>query len=118
MKHYYSTEAAEQKAVVQWCAYMNIPVVHIPNEGKRSPRQGAELKQMGLQKGFPDLFIPVAKGGYHGLFIEMKYGRYRVTPEQKVWLSNLADNGYCCALCVGAENAIANIKNYIGMGDN
>ena len=112
MKHYYSTEAAEQKAVVQWCAYMNIPVVHIPNEGKRSPRQGAELKQMGLQKGFPDLFVPLPKKGFHGLFIEMKYGRNKPTENQKEWLALLVKNGYACAVCYGADEAIKNIESY------
>ena len=113
MKHYYSNEAAEQKAVVQWCAYMGIPVVHIPNEGKRSARVGAEMKAMGLRPGFPDLFIPLPKKEFHGLFIEMKYGRNKLTDSQKEWLALLVKNGYAGAVCYGADEAIKNIESYL-----
>lgn len=66
------TESSEQQAVIEYCSYCGIDVVHIPNEGKRSERYGAELKRLGMRKGFPDLFIPQSKKGYHGLFIELK----------------------------------------------
>lgn len=54
------TETGEQEAVIEYCAWRRIPVVHIPNEGKRSAAYAAQMKRMGLAKGFPDLFIPVA----------------------------------------------------------
>lgn len=66
------TEAGEQEAVIAFCELQGIIGVHIANEGKRSARNGAALKRMGLRKGFPDLFFPYARGGYHGLFIELK----------------------------------------------
>ncbi len=107
-----SSESAEQIAVVEYCDLLHIPVVHIPNEGKRSVSYAAILKSMGLRSGFPDLFVPRARGGYHGLFIEMKYGKNKTTKEQKEWLERLSAEGYACAVCYGAAEAIKTIESY------
>ena len=107
-----SSESAEQIAVIDFCDLMKIPVVHIPNESKRSAIYGAMLKRMGLRSGFPDLFIPLARGIYHGLFIEMKYGKNKPTKEQEKWLVLLSAEGYACAVCYGADEAINIIKTY------
>lgn len=109
----YSTEIQEQCAVVEYCDLRGIPVVHIPNEGKRSARYGAQLKRMGLRRGFPDLFIPVARKGYHGLFIEMKAKGGRVSPEQKEWARVLAEQRYLCAVCYSFEEAVKTIEGYV-----
>lgn len=108
-----SSETAEQITVVEYCDIKNIPVVHIPNEGKRSQAYGASLKRMGLRKGFPDLFIPVVRGNHHGLFIEMKYGKGKTTEDQKKWLSLLSSEGYACAVCYNADEAIKTIGSYM-----
>ena len=107
-----SSEAAEQIAVVQWCDLMHIPVVHIPNEGKRSPATANMLKSMGLRNGFPDLLITRARGGYHGLAIEMKYDKGKTTQDQKDWLKLLIDEGYACVVCWSADDAIRIIDAY------
>lgn len=107
-----SSETQEQIAVVEWCDLMKIPIIHIVNEGKRSIQYAALLKKMGLRKGFPDLFITRAKGGYHGLFIEMKYGNNKPTKEQQEWLKLLVREGYACAICYSADEAIKIIESY------
>lgn len=111
-----SNETDEQIAVVQWCDITHIPVIHIPNEGKRNVGYAAKLKRMGLRSGFPDLFVPRARGKYHGLFIEMKYGEGRTSKNQKEWLSVLSSEGYACAVCYDADEAIRIIKKYNGEG--
>lgn len=107
-----SSETAEQSTVVEWCDLLHIPIVHIPNEGKRSVSYAARMKRMGLRSGFPDLLVPLARGGYHGLFIEMKYDKGRTSPEQDNWLSLLSAEGYACAVCYNAAEAIKIIENY------
>ena len=42
---YASSEDAEQEAVVEYCDLLHIPIVHIPNEGKRSLSYAAILKK-------------------------------------------------------------------------
>lgn len=107
-----SSESTEQIVVVEWCDLMNIPCVHIANEGKRSIPYAAMLKKMGMRKGFPDLFIARARGKYHGLFIEMKYGKNKPSEDQKLWLDILTREGYACAVCYGADEAIKTIEHY------
>lgn len=108
------TELSEQMAVVEWCDLIHIPIVHIPNEGKRSAVYGANLRRAGLRSGFPDLFLPVARNGHHGLLIEMKNGKGRTTAAQLEWLERLNNLGYRAVVCYGADAAIEEIKSYIG----
>lgn len=112
-----SSETAEQEAVVEYCDLMRIPVVHIPNEGKRSASYGAQLKRAGMRKGFPDLFIPVPRKGYHGLFIEMKFGKNKTTAEQDKWLALLNSQGYLAVVCRGFEEAVTALKKYFNKED-
>ena len=108
------TENDEQIVVAQYCRYQRIPFVHIPNEGLRSKRMGAMLKEMGLQKGFPDIHIPQARGGYHAMYIELKRDkRSYPTKEQLEWIAYLNKNGYYAVVAYGADEAIAEIKKYM-----
>lgn len=69
----------------------------------------------GAAKGFPDLFIPVAVSGFHGLFIELKRDRKaRATDTQKAWLEYLNKAGYRATVCHGSEEAMREIENYFG----
>ena len=108
-----TTEDAEQEVVIDYCELNRIDIVHIPNEGKRSATYGAKLKRTGLRKGFPDLFIPAARKGYHGLFIELKRDRNSLpTNEQLAWIGKLNACGYYATVCYGATAAIEEIKKY------
>ena len=85
---------------------------HSANEGKRTTRivhthagtrvvcsGGARLKAMGMQTGFPDLFLAVPSRGMHGLFIEMKSETGRLEPSQREMLALLSEQGYATAVC-------------------
>lgn len=111
-KLYRSSETEEQKVVIEYCDLMRIPIVHIPNESPRSASYAAMLKRMGLRKGFPDLFVTRARNGYHGLFIEMKYGKGKPSKEQTEWLELLSSEGYACKICYTADEAIKVIEDY------
>lgn len=116
------TEAEEQKALMQWAKWQEgrYPelkmLMHIPNEGKRSKRYGAELKRMGLKAGFPDLGLLVPNKKYAGLFIELKADKTKsMTKEQKEWLEKLNSYGYKAVRCNGSEEAIQIIKKYLNI---
>ena len=76
------TEDQIQQAVIRWSQQASVRkmfpqlalLYHIPNERKCTPQQGARLKRMGVKSGVPDLHLPVARGVYHGLYLEMKTG--------------------------------------------
>lgn len=108
-----TTEDAEQEAVIEYCDLKRIVCVHIPNESKRSPSYGAKMKRMGLRKGFPDMFIPIARKGYHALFVELKRDRTcKPTKEQLLWIDYLNKQGYRATVCYGAGEAIGEIEEY------
>lgn len=108
------SEASEQRAVVEYCDLKGIPVFHIPNGGYRNKAEAAHLKAQGVRPGVPDLCVPVARYGYHGLFIEMKAKKNgRVSAYQQRWLALLRENGYCAYVCNGADSAIKLLKQYM-----
>lgn len=109
------SEADIQETVIKYCDINKIPVYHIPNEGKRDVVSGARLKRIGLRKGVPDLCIPLPKGRYHGLYIELKTAKGKVTPDQIEWLKLLKSNGYATAITYGVDEAITVIKQYISI---
>lgn len=93
-------EAGAQETLFNWAQYQyaRYPelelLYHIPNGGKRDARTAANLKRQGVKAGVPDLHLPVARGGYNGLYIELKVGSNKPTQLQKKWLSSLNKQGY------------------------
>jgi hypothetical protein len=86
----------------------------VPNGGKRDPVTGKRLKDEGVKPGVPDICLAEPRGGYHGLYIEMKRTvKGKVSPEQKIWISELRIRGYRVEVCRGAETAIAVIEEYL-----
>jgi hypothetical protein len=80
--------------------------------------QIAKLKKEGWRKGIPDLLFFVARGGYHGLVIEMKdQGKTQCSllKDQKFYLSSFEDQGYKAIWCAGSDQAIAAIDDYLAL---
>ena len=87
----------------------------IPNGGKRSKSEAARMKAAGVKPGVPDMFLPVAREGCHGLYIELKRrDGGRVSTEQTAWMEALARQGYKTALCHGWDAAREEIQRYLG----
>lgn len=117
---YQPTEEQEQAYVIQWRDIM-LPqypelkdLIHIPNGGLRSKSEAVRFKRLGVKAGVSDLFLPVARLGYHGLWIEMKRqhgGRLR--KDQKEWIDDMVKNGYKAVRADGAEEAIAILLEYL-----
>lgn len=74
--------------------------------------QAGRAKQQGMLRGVPDLFLPVPKNGYFGLFIEMKHGKNTLTDNQEKFLQNAANAGYAVSVCYSANEAIKRIEDY------
>lgn len=108
------TEHQEQSLVIQYCNLRKIPIFHIPNGSYKSLTARIKSKKEGLKAGVPDLMIPVAKGNYYGLFIEMKRVKNsKVSVQQLQWLELLNNQGYKAIVCYGSSAAIKEIEEYI-----
>ena len=70
---------------------------------------------MAESAGYPDVGLDVARRGYHGLRIEMKYGNNKSTNKQREWQDRLDKEGYCVAVCYSFEEAKRYILWYLGM---
>lgn len=86
---------------------------HIPNGGSRNKMEAANLKRQGVRAGVPDLCLPVARGEYHGLYIELKAGKNKPTEKQKEWLENLTKQGYKTAVAYSCEAAADILLKYV-----
>lgn len=117
-------EKYEQIALIEWADETIINGVlvgdylcHMPNEGKRGPQSAGDFVKMGGRRGYPDLLLEIAAGGYHGLRIELKAPiphDAAVTKDQVKWLERLRSQGYRAEVCRGLEEAKELISEYLG----
>ncbi|MEQ9892071.1 hypothetical protein [Pectobacterium aroidearum] len=75
----HQAELEEQAALIEWADKTVIDgikignyLLHISNEGKRVPKAARDARRLGVRAGVPDLFLALPRGGYAGLWIEMK----------------------------------------------
>lgn len=116
-----SNESEQQQKFIAWVnLYKNLPeykclklLYHPANEGKRSHYTGKKLKDEGLLAGVVDICLPASRGRFHGLYIEMKYGKNKLTQEQRAFLKGVKEEGYATGLCYSADEAIALVKKYL-----
>jgi hypothetical protein len=114
-----STEHQEQCAFVQWLQWTHPDVVvhSIPNGAyTTNAYHKQKLKNEGLLKGCPDLFIAEPAGQYHGLYIEMKkQSKGYVTHNQKYVMKLLENRGYKCVIAKGCQQAIDSFEGYLNV---
>lgn len=116
-----ATEEQEQVTLIQWWAHAHkmfrlpeFALYCVPNGGWRHPGTAARLKKQGVRPGVSDLFLTVARAGFHGLYIEMKRSEDgRTSPSQREFLDFVSGEGYKAVVAEGAEEAIRAIKYYL-----
>lgn len=121
-------EHDEQVAVINWAQlmqgqYPELELLYaIPNgaglqhkvvNGRRFSPEAQKLKAEGMKKGVPDLCLPVARKGWHGLYIEMKYGNNKPSEAQRYYMDRLTDEGYLAVACWYAEEVIEVLVDYL-----
>ena len=85
----------------------------MPNGGARSPATGRMLKNEGVSRGVFDVFCCIPAGEYHGLWIEFKAGKNKLTLEQKEFMKHRLEDGYECAVCYAVNDAIKCLEDYL-----
>ena len=91
------TEHDEQVALFQWAelnegAMPELALLFaVPNGGYRPMTTAAQLKAEGVKAGVPDVCLPVARGRFHGLWLELKRADHsnHATQLQEEWIERL-----------------------------
>lgn len=118
------SESEEQQTLFQWAAIMQsrLPELallhHIPNGGQRAVTTAKRLKAEGVKAGVPDVSLPVPKGIYHGLYVEMKAGKNKPTPQQLWWMQQLTRQGYFVTVAYGWKTAADAIEKYLNLKED
>ena len=112
-------EHNEQVAFFRWARlqegiYPELALMFaIPNGGHRHISVARKLKAEGVKAGVPDIFLPISRGEYCGLFIEMKTGKNKLTESQRKYKIQLETQGYYVEVCYDWEQASKIIGNYL-----
>ncbi len=115
-------EHAEQAALLYWvrlheARYPELRWLYaVPNGRGRSKAEAGKLKAEGVKRGVPDLALDVARGGYHGLRIEMKApGKLRsLSHDQRMWHNHLLLEGYAIHTSDDWRDAWVALMTYLG----
>lgn len=113
-------EGLEQAALIKELE-LRLPAVaaliyHVPNGGHRHKLVAIKLKGQGVKAGVPDLVLPMARGGYFGLYLEFKAtapNDAAVSASQHAWIRRLNDQGYLAIVCRGHFDAMEQIRAYL-----
>lgn len=117
------TEHCEQTALFCWAAMPTqraqwpalALMFAIPNGGERNLRVAANLKAEGVKAGVSDIMLPVSRGGFHGLFIEMKVKPNKPSTEQLDFIGAVTEQGYLAVVCYSWAEAVTNLVYYLNM---
>lgn len=120
MKH---LESELQIACVRWFDYQypkfKLNLFSIPNEGARTPQNGARMKAMGRRAGTADMFLAIPKNiHYNGLFIEFKYGKGKESESQLAFKEAILSQFYIYALVKSFDEFKSIIETYLSTTDS
>lgn len=138
---YRHLEEGEQATLLEWASYIFVTandgrsvclhdlIVAIPNgaylagDEKQRGAQMGRLLALGLTPGAADVFVMLARGQWHGLFIEMKKrrkdfasaadARRAVSPLQRGFGELAQRMGFRYVVCYGFDEAKHAIESYV-----
>lgn len=85
----------------------------VPNEGARTPRNGARMKAMGRRAGVADMFLAIRNEKYNGLFIEFKTSKGKQSESQKAFEVAVLNNGFEYFICQDFDTFVKKIGEYV-----
>ena len=113
------TEYQEQVLLVARIRLLSdILVFAVPNGGKRGKAEAVRMKAEGVLPGVPDLVIPEPRGGFCGLYVEVKRTQGgRLSEAQEKVIAKLRARGYFVITAdKGSEHAFNLVKAYLALG--
>lgn len=123
MKH---SESQLQQECIRWFN-LQYPQYYgllfaVPNAAKRSMKLikgryvcvgGKRAKDEGMVSGVSDLIFLKPSDLFHGLCIEMKYGKGKQTDSQIDWETSVKQQGYLYVVCNSADMFMKIINTYL-----
>ena len=98
----------------------------VPNGGHRAQKVANMLRDEGVKPGVPDVFWPVPRGRYHGMYLELKRRAHRneagrlVKPQpsakQRQWMDALRAQSYFVVVAWGCDQALEWMRHYWALG--
>lgn len=89
--------------------------VRVNSKGQHYSPLGAKLKRKGVKPGVPDIIIFEPHGKYHGLMLELKVGKNKITPNQSKWIDELKKRNYLVMVSYSLEECTLIIEKYISL---
>lgn len=114
-------EATECRGLIEWRDKVGVRrypelalLYHIPNGGYRHAWTAHQMRRQGVKPGMPDYHLPVARGQFWSLYIEMKRGDGGLLePEQSSVHALLRGQGNRVEVCLGWEHAVSVLEDYL-----
>jgi DNA mismatch repair ATPase MutS len=111
-------EELHQSALVRWFnlrfgSEIGRLFYHIPNGGHRNIKEAMKFKSVGVKSGVCDLFLSIPNSKYHGLYIEMKSTKGKLTPNQYKFINLVKEKGYDVFICKDWEKGKEYILEYL-----
>lgn len=117
---YLGKEDVLQNSVMNYIKlqYPKALVIHVPNEGKRTPFERYKFKFLGGVSGVPDILIFNKNLKYCGLAIELKVGYNKPTENQEMFLNRLKNANWDACWSNNFDSTKKIIDNYFTNIDN
>jgi hypothetical protein len=119
-------EKHEQEHLFSWAELMShqYPELRlmyaIPNAGgytggfRKNVARVQAMRRQGVKKGVPDICLPVARGSWHSLYLEIKReGKDKPSKEQEEWHKALGEAGHAVAVAHGFAQAVDILTRYL-----
>ena len=110
---WFNLQYPKYKALLWATPNANILIGKIPN--RERPIVWKYMEDEGLKSGVPDLMLAMARGTFHGFFIEMKMFDGKTSPEQESYIRKLTIQGYKVKVIKSLEQFIFEINSYIAL---
>jgi hypothetical protein len=117
------TEHQIQEAIFSWFEvavnkYPDLDLAYSTASGVRMPiGLLMKCKRLGIvKKGLPDIVIPIPKGPYHSMYIELKITKSspsRTSAEQINYVDRLNSLGHYAIVLKGFNNTVNEIEKYL-----
>jgi len=118
------TESSHQSEFIKWArmqakhapeTFPGLDLLHCIPNSQRTEAERIRSAREGLIPGVSDIFLPVSRHGYHGLYLELKTKTGRLSKAQKSWIVNVRAQGYAAYKVVGYTGLRDAIKWYYGL---